>query len=237
MEKELEKSGTIIRLKQFSFAYGTKQVFDSADLTITSGRIYGIVGDNGAGKTTLFNIISGDIGVDRENQTLPDPKDVAFLHATPCFYPYMTGLEYLKIVGQCSGGKINEWNSIFELPLREYIHRYSTGMQKKLAIMGILLLEKKIIIMDEPFNGLDLKTSEVVNIIIDRLNEIGSTVLLSSHILETILRHADKVVVVKDKRLSKSFEKKQFGDLAKMIKGAFVDGIRGKVGELISPPS
>lgn len=233
MEKESRKSESIIKLKQFTFAYGTKPIFDNVNLNIEIGQIYGIVGDNGAGKTTLFNIISGNIDIDKENQILPLPKDIAFLQATPYFYPYMTGLEYLKIVGQYSEEKVNVWNSIFQLPLKEYIHNYSTGMQKKLSIMGILLLDKKIIIMDEPFNGLDLKTSEIVNIIIERLKETGSTILLSSHILETILHHADKVILVKDKQLSQSFDRSQFGDLTKIIKGEFVGDIRGKVDKLI----
>lgn len=233
MEKESRKVDPIIELEQFVFAYGAKQVFNKVDLSITAGQIYGIVGDNGAGKTTLFNIISGNIDINREKQKLPFPKDIAFLQATPYFYPYMTGEEYLRIVGQYFGEKVDTWNSIFELPLKEYIHNYSTGMQKKLSIMGILILEKKIIIMDEPFNGLDLKTSEIVNIIIQRLKETGCTILLSSHILETILHHADKVVIVKDQQLSHSYHRSQFGDLIKIVKGEFVGDIRGKVDNLI----
>lgn len=164
---------------------------------------------------------------------LPPSRDIAVLQATPYFYPYMTGLEYLKIVGQYSKEKVDIWNSIFDLPLNEYVHNYSTGMQKKLSIMGVMLLEKKIIIMDEPFNGLDLKSSETVNIIIERLKETGNTILLSSHILETILHHADHVILVKDKQLSQSFDRTQFGELAKIIKGEFLGDIREKVDKLI----
>jgi len=233
MEKESKKTGTIVELKRFSFAYGSSQVFDKADLHIAEGQTYGIVGDNGAGKTTLFNIISGDLHADSANQLLPSPVDVAFLQASPYFYPYMTGLEYLRVIGQHSGAKASEWNALFGLPLKEYIHNYSTGMQKKLAVMGALLLEKKIVIMDEPFNGLDLKTSETVNIIIERLKQTGHTVLLASHILETILRHADEVVLLRDGRLSPGFKKPRFGELAKIIRGEFVGGVREEVGRLI----
>lgn len=233
MENEPKKTEPIIKLTQFTFAYGTRSIFEHVDLNIKAGQVYGIVGDNGAGKTTLFNIISGNIDIKIEGQLLPPPRDIAVLQATPYFYPYMTGLEYLKIVGQYSKEKVDIWNSIFDLPLNEYVHNYSTGMQKKLSIMGVMLLEKKIIIMDEPFNGLDLKSSETVNIIIERLKETGNTILLSSHILETILHHADHVILVKDKQLSQSFDRTQFSELARIIKGEFLGDIREKVDKLI----
>lgn len=233
MEKESRKAECLIELKNFTFAYGKKLIFENVNLTIDTAQIFGILGDNGAGKTSLFDIISRNTDINKEGQLLPQPKDIAFLQASPYFYPYMTGIEYLKIVSQYAEEKLSLWNSIFHLPLKEYIHTYSTGMQKKLSIIGMLLLDKKIIIMDEPFNGLDIKSSEILHIIMERLKETGCTILLSSHSLETIFQHADQVVLIKDKQFSKNFDRSQFGDLTRIIKGEFIGNVRGKIDKLI----
>lgn len=233
MEQEQERAETIIKIKNLDFSYGKKIVFDDLSFAVENGSVHGIVGDNGAGKTTLFKILSHNIKTDRDRHRFPGADEVAYLTAEPYFYDYMTGAEYLQIVGQEHTQRVAEWNSIFTLPLKEYVHNYSTGMKKKLAIIGVLLLDNPIVIMDEPFNGLDFKSTEILNIIIERLKEAGRTVLLSSHVLETLVRNSDKISMLKDGKINRTFEKSEFGDLQVLIHEQLKGGLREIIQQLI----
>lgn len=233
MEKKQEATRAAIKLVNLSFSYTDRVIFKELNIAIHWGRIYGFIGDNGVGKTTLFNIISGTLGIDKLGQSLPFAGDISYLQSNNFFYPYLTGLEYLKIVGQFHKEKIKLWNKLFELPLQHYIHDYSTGMKKKLAILGVLLLEKRIVILDEPFNGLDIKTCELLHVIIERLKEIGCTILLSSHILETIFSHADEIILIQNGGFLKVYDTKPFNELSHMLKEKYQYDVKCLVAQLI----
>jgi len=160
-----EKNKTYIemlKIKNLSKKYGSKKVLDNINLNFEIGKVCGIVGANGAGKTTLFRCIAG---LESCEGIISSPylslKDhLGYLETTPIFMSYITGWEYLKLL--CSAKKIATHNfeeqNIFDLPLNQYAETYSTGMKKKLALMGVLLRKNDIIILDEPFNGVDIQS-------------------------------------------------------------------------------
>ncbi len=229
------ENSKVIEIKNLSFAYSSKKVLNDLSLTIEEGTVHGILGDNGAGKTTLFNLLFGNLNTD--NQTLfffkEIYKEIAYLETDTFFYSYMTGSEYLSLLTQFSKADLNKWNEIFELPLKEYVHLYSTGMKKKLSILGVLLLNKRVIILDEPFNGLDIKTCEIINYIIQRLKLIGKTVILSSHILETVVNNADKISFLEFGTITKTYDKTEFVELTEFVKSKFRNNISSEIDKLL----
>lgn len=225
----------IIEIKNLSFSYPSKKVLNGLSLTIEEAAIHGILGDNGAGKTTLFNLIFSNLSF--VDQILffreEDRKNIAYLETDAFFYSYMTGSEYLKLLTSFNKADVERWNEIFELPLNEYVHSYSTGMKKKLSILGVLLLNKKIIILDEPFNGLDIKTCEVINYIIQRLKQIGKTVILSSHILETVINNADKISFLESGVITKTYDQTEFASLNDFVRSKFRNNIASEIDTLL----
>ncbi|HEY9178429.1 MAG TPA: AAA family ATPase, partial [Flavipsychrobacter sp.] len=122
--------------------------------------------------------------------------------------------EYLKILsGNVAPQQISLWNEIFQLPLEEYVHNYSTGMKKKIALLGNILLNKKILLLDEPTNGLDLETNEFFKLLIKRLREHGVTVLISSHILETLFGISDTITFLSGPGKATSYDKTEYQQL------------------------
>ena len=224
----------ILTLTNLSFSYGSKLVLTNLNLSIDHATIHGILGDNGAGKTTLFNLIFDNTNVNNHIQYHQDIiKEISYLETDTFFYSYMTGFEYLKLITQFNKQEIDMWNEIFELPLKEYVHTYSTGMKKKLSLLGVLLLNKKLIILDEPFNGLDLKTCEIINYIIQRLKNLGKTIILSSHILETVINNADKISFLENGSIYKTYIKTEFEDLNVFVKSRFRDNVVSSINKLM----
>lgn len=162
----------MIQLQQLSKSYGRKEVLNALNLEFTAGRVHGIVGVNGAGKTTLFRCIAGlekhlgKVTADRE----PLKNHLGFLPTDPYFFPKLTGREYLILHANARRQKITnlDQQNIFDLPLDEYAAHYSTGMQKKLALLAILLSPNQYYILDEPFNGVDIQSNLLITAIIKR---------------------------------------------------------------------
>jgi ABC-2 type transport system ATP-binding protein len=223
-----------IAIVNHSFSYGAKQALNNVTLSIKENSIHGILGSNGAGKTTLFNNIfhnqqfSHTIHVNGHCQ-----KSIAYLESELFFYAYMTGNEYLQIISKSNNEHISKWNDLFDLPLHDYVTSYSTGMKKKLALLGILLLQKQIIILDEPFNGLDFMSSETVNHVIQRLKKINKTVILSSHILETLTNNSDRISILENGSVLKTFEKEDFDKLDKLVSEKYRSNIENVVDALL----
>lgn len=233
MEQNQTRNKKIISLKNFSFSYGDKLIFDNINFDIEEGKTYGIVGRNGAGKTTLLNILHGLQKIDESNQLLHPFNEITYIQTTPYFYPYMKGGEYLSIINQKNSSQITEWNNIFQLPLDKYIHEYSTGMQKKLSILGGLSLRNKIIILDEPTNGLDLESTEMIHVLIDAMKKKNYTILLTSHILETILKHADVIYYINLQQSIEEFQKEKFSKLESVIKKEIFDNTAETIKKLL----
>lgn len=210
----------MISIKNLSVSYGKKEILHNLNLNLKNAEIHGIVGLNGSGKTTLLNTIFGlkraNTGkITFKNETI-SKKHIAYLETQNFFYSNITALEYLSLF-QNPNFDIQAWNKLFELPLNDLIEGFSTGMKKKLAILGILKLDKEILILDEPFNGLDLETARIIRLIIFKLKEQGKTIILTSHILETLTNSCDTISYLKNGKVEFSRTKEDFDTIEKAI--------------------
>lgn len=229
---------TAVELKGFSFSYGMHPVLQDFSLRVAAGSVHGIVGPNGTGKTTLFNAIFQHHKYPEISVSAGLEKEIAYLQTDTYFYLYMTGLEYLQILsGRKSREQINRWNQLFDLPLPEYIHHYSTGMKKKVALLGLILLDKKILLLDEPTNGLDLDSCEVVYLILERLRAAGKTILISSHIYETLTQSCDRITLMQGAAAPETFERPAFDELGRRIKSGYQQKFRGVLDVLLPETS
>lgn len=214
----------MIELKNLCLAYGSHLVVDELTVTWTVPGIHGIAGLNGAGKTTLFNAVAGYkkpvSGSLHFGQRTLLKEDVFFLETSPYFYPNITGNEYLSLFSQTrinfDGKQLSE---VFQLPLDDLVDHYSTGMKKKLAILAMLKKDKPIYLLDEPFNGLDLESNHVLEVLLTLLKERGKTILISSHILDPLLRICDDIHLLKGGRLEQNFSKENFENVEQALFG------------------
>lgn len=205
----------MLEIKHLTFAYGEHVVLDDLDLQVQTGSIHGILGVNGAGKTSLFKCLYGlqspQAGTILRERVPLNFRQIAFLETSNYFYSYITGREYLQLCAATSGNfSISDWNRIFKLPMDHLVDTYSTGMKKQLAFLGILAQERPILILDEPFNGLDLESNEKLSIIIQELRKKGKTILIASHILETLTRNCDRISHLSDGRIRTTYEAVDF---------------------------
>jgi len=212
----------MIEIKQLNKSYGNHQVLFDIQARFEPGRVYGIVGENGAGKTTLFNCLLGLETYDGivESKLKPLKDHLGWLPTESYFFPYMTGLEYIQLM--CNARKTALKNpdqkNIFDLPLGSFAEHYSTGMKKKLALMGILLQPNEVYILDEPFNGVDIQSNILITEIILRLKSRGKTVLISSHIFSTLRDTCDEILLLQQGRITKVVDKAAFDQLEQEMK-------------------
>lgn len=200
------------------------------NISFEPSKVYGIVGQNGAGKTTLFRCMAGlekyegRISCDRGR--LKD--QLGFLMTEPYFFSKITGAEYIRLMSDARGikpGDLQQKN-IFNLPLNQYASTYSTGMKKKLALTAILLQDNQYFILDEPFNGVDIQSNMLITEIIHALRVKGKTVILSSHIFQTLSESCDEICLIEEGRIEKKTGKEQFSELElKMKHSSRTDGI------------
>lgn len=212
----------MISIENLSKSYGSKIVLEKINLNFLKGKVYGIVGENGAGKTTLFNCIAGlekHEGIVKYEFGLLK-NHLGYLQTEPYFFPKITGNEYIKLL--CNARNISSTDlgerNIFDLPLDEYAVKYSTGMKKKLALTALLLQENKVIILDEPFNGVDIQSNIIIIEIIQKLKEMGKSIIISSHIFSTLSDTCDEIMLLKNGRIIQSVLKDQFSVLENEMK-------------------
>ena len=212
----------MISIENLKVSYGENNVLNNLSLTIPSSSIHGLVGLNGSGKTTLLNTLyglkekqSGSISYD----SLPITKNkIAYLESSNYFYPYITGKEYLRMFQtQNLSFNIDKWNELFELPLNKLVEDYSSGMRKKLALMGILSLNREILVLDEPFNGVDLETVHKIKSLLIKLKESNKTIIITSHILESLISLCDLLSYLNNGVIQFSKERKDFSSVEKEI--------------------
>jgi len=211
----------MITIEKLCISYGTNNnVIDELSLSIKKGLIHGIVGLNGAGKTSLFNAVFGLIKIKSGSIQIDNQKtnkhSIAFLPTENFFYTNITGIEYLNLFKN-QNFDIGQWNKLFTLPLESIIDGYSSGMKKKLALLGVLKQEKPIMILDEPFNGVDIETARIIRLILLRLKENGKTILISSHIIETLTNLCDFIHYLEKGVIKQSIDKKDFFDFENRI--------------------
>lgn len=213
----------MLRIEHLSKVYGEKKAVDDLSLHILPGEIYGFIGHNGAGKTTtikaccgILQYDSGEIYVDgislKENPLLCKSK-LAYIPDNPDLYEFMTGIQFLNFVADIFGvsgavrqEKIRKYGDAFDLTkdLSQTISSYSHGMKQKLAIISALIHEPRLIIMDEPFVGLDPKASHLLKGMMREICDEGGAIFFSTHVLEVAEKLCDKVAIIKGGKLIQS---------------------------------
>lgn len=217
----------MITTHNLSKTFGSKQVLKGINLSFEKGKVYGIVGENGAGKTTLFRCIAGfePFSGKIESDYKPLKNHLGFLQTNPVFMSRITGWEYLKLV--TIARKIKEDNfeeqNIFDLPLGQYVDNYSTGMKKKIALMGTLLQVNDVFILDEPFNGVDIQSNIIISNLIEKLKKNNKTVLISSHIFSTLSDNCDEIHLLKNGNIAKSVGPEGFDTLNNTMKSSILN--------------
>ncbi|MEM8897659.1 MAG: ATP-binding cassette domain-containing protein [Bacteroidota bacterium] len=212
----------MISISQLTKYYGLKPVLKGINMDLEKGKIYGIIGKNGAGKTTLFDCISG---ISSYKGSITSELDgvrshTGYLQTVPYFMPFLTGKEYLQLLCQARGLTEVEFDrqNIFNLPLQQFATTYSTGMQKKLAFLGILLQQNEFFLLDEPFNGVDIQSNLLISEILKMLRDKGKTLLISSHIFSSISELADEILLLEEGIISRRISKESFNNLHEELK-------------------
>lgn len=210
----------MLKIEHLTKEYGDKKAVDDLSLEIESGEIYGFIGHNGAGKTTTLKSVvgilkfdAGEIYIDGESvQAAPlvCKKKIAYIPDNPDLYEFMSGIKYLNFIADVYGvgadqrqEKIRKYADLFEITadLAQPIAAYSHGMKQKLAIISAWLHDPKLIIMDEPFVGLDLKAAHILKGMMRELCDEGGAIFFSTHVLEVAEKLCDKVAIIKGGKL------------------------------------
>ncbi len=212
----------MLKIENLTKTYGNKKAVDDLSLHIEPGEIYGFIGHNGAGKTTtlksccgILQYDSGEIFVDgvsmKENPLVCKSK-IAYIPDNPDLYDFMTGIQFLNFTADIFGvgaderqELIHKYADAFEITadLAQPISAYSHGMKQKLAIISALIHSPKLIIMDEPFVGLDPKASHLLKQIMREMCDKGGAIFFSTHVLEVAEKLCDKIAIIKNGRLIK----------------------------------
>ena len=213
----------MLKIDHFTKTYGEKKAVDDLTLHIRQGEIYGFNGHNGAGKTTTLKSVagimqfdSGEILIDGtsiQKDPIGCKKKMAYIPDNPDLYEFMTGMQYLNFVGDIFAipadrrkQRIQELADTFELTgdLNQPISAYSHGMKQKLAIISAWIHEPKLILMDEPFVGLDPKASHILKGMMREVCNQGGAIFFSTHVLEVAEKLCDKVAIIKGGKLIRS---------------------------------
>ena len=213
----------MLRIEHLTKQYGDKKAVDDLSLHIQPGEIYGFIGHNGAGKTTTIKSCCGILqydggeifidGVSVKKDPLLCKSKLAYIPDNPDLYEFMTGIQYLNFIADIFGvsasdrqQRIHRYAEEFELTgdLAQPVSAYSHGMKQKLAVISALIHEPKLVIMDEPFVGLDPKASHLLKALMREICDRGGAIFFSTHVLEVAEKLCDKVAIIKGGRLIKS---------------------------------
>ncbi len=213
----------MLRIEQLTKKYGDKRAVDNLSLHIQKGEIYGFIGHNGAGKTTtikscagILNFEEGEIYVDGIS-VLENPIEVkrriAYIPDSPEIYEFLSGIKYLNFIADIYRVTENERNTlikkyseIFELTqdLAKPISEYSHGMKQKLVVIGALIHKPSLMMLDEPFVGLDPKSTHALKLIMREICDAGGAIFFSTHILEVAEKLCDKIAIIRNGKLIES---------------------------------
>lgn len=213
----------LIEIRNLTKSFGSKKAVDDLSIAIQAGEIYGFIGHNGAGKTTTLKSLVGILQFD-EGEILIDgcsiqkdpiacKKKIAYIPDNPDLYDFMTGIKYLNFIADIyqmeeavRNERIQKYADLFEITedLGQAIAAYSHGMKQKLAIIAAWIHEPKIIIMDEPFVGLDPKASHLLKGMMREVCDKGGAIFFSTHVLEVAEKLCDKVAIIKGGQLIRS---------------------------------
>ena len=213
----------MLEINGLSKSYGSHKAVDNLSMRIANGEIHGFIGHNGAGKTTTLRSIAGIMqfeegtitidGHSIKEEPLACKKIMAYIPDNPDLYEFMSGIQYLNFIADIFGvdektrdEKIHRYTDLFEITnvLDDAISSYSHGMKQKLAIVSAWIHEPKLILMDEPFVGLDPKASHILKQMMREFCDQGNAILFSTHVLEVAEKLCDRVAIIKDGKLIRS---------------------------------
>ena len=213
----------MLRIENVTKIYGDKKAVDQLSLHIQPGELYAFIGHNGAGKTTTIKACCGILqfdegeiyidGVSIKEDPLACKKKIAYIPDNPDLYDFMSGIQFLNFVAdvfevpaKVRQERIRRYTDMLELTgdLAQPISAYSHGMKQKLAIISALIHEPKLLIMDEPFVGLDPKASHLLKQLMRQICDQGGAIFFSTHVLEVAEKLCDKVAIIKDGKLIRS---------------------------------
>ena len=213
----------MLEINGLSKSYGSHKAVDNLSMRIANGEIHGFIGHNGAGKTTTLRSIAGIMqfeegtitidGHSIKEEPLACKKIMAYIPDNPDLYEFMTGIQYLNFIADIfdvdvsvRDQRIHRYTDLFEITsvLDDTISSYSHGMKQKLAIVSAWIHEPKLILMDEPFVGLDPKASHILKQMMREFCDQGNAILFSTHVLEVAEKLCDRVAIIKDGKLIRS---------------------------------
>ena len=213
----------MLRIENLTKTYGAQKAVDDLSLHIRPGEIYGFIGHNGAGKTTTLKSVVGILNFDKgeiyingssiKTNPVECKRLIAYIPDNPDLYDFMSGIKYLNFIADIYGvspderqEKIRKYADAFELTkdLAQPISSYSHGMKQKLAVISAWIHSPRLIIMDEPFVGLDPKAAFTLKEMMHELCDNGGAIFFSTHVLEVAEKLCDKIAIIKQGRLFKS---------------------------------
>lgn len=213
----------MLRIENLTKTYGEKRAVDNLSLRIAPGEIYGFIGHNGAGKTTTLKAVVGILQFDKgevfikgesiRKNPLACKQKIAYIPDNPDLYEFMTGIKFLNFIADIFGvteekrqERIRKYADLFEMTenLAQPIASYSHGMKQKLAIISAWIHEPKLIIMDEPFVGLDPKAAHILKQMMREICDEGGAIFFSTHVLEVAEKLCDKVAIIRNGQLIQS---------------------------------
>lgn len=213
----------MLKIENLTKIYGDKKAVDNLSLHIQPGEIYGFIGHNGAGKTTTLKSVAGILSFDSgeiyiggmsiKDDPLGCKKKIAYIPDNPDLYEFMTGIRYLNFISDIFGispeerkEQIHKYAAAFSIEgdLAQPISAYSHGMKQKLALISALIHSPKLVLMDEPFVGLDPMAAHILKGYMRDICNGGGAIFFSTHVLEVAEKLCDKVAIIKDGRLIKS---------------------------------
>ncbi len=213
----------MLRIENLTKTYGEKRAVDNLSLHIAPGEIYGFIGHNGAGKTTTLKAVVGILQFDKgevfikgesiRKNPLACKQKIAYIPDNPDLYEFMTGIKFLNFIADIFGvpeekrqERIHKYADLFEMTenLAQPIASYSHGMKQKLAIISAWIHEPKLIIMDEPFVGLDPKAAHILKQMMREICDEGGAIFFSTHVLEVAEKLCDKVAIIRKGQLIQS---------------------------------
>ena len=213
----------MLNIQHLTKVYGGKKAVDDLTLHIAPGEIYGFIGHNGAGKTTTLKSVAGILqydsgsitvdGMDLAAEPIACKARMAYIPDNPDLYDFMTGTKFLNFIADVFGvsaadrqERVRRYGDLFELTgdLDQPIAAYSHGMKQKLAIIAAWLHQPRLILMDEPFVGLDPKAAHLLKGMMREACDAGCAIFFSTHVLEVAEKLCDKVAIIKGGRLIRS---------------------------------
>jgi len=224
----------MLRVEELSLHYGGQRVLNNVSFSFEQGRITGLLGPNGAGKSSIFKVLAGlvrpDSGVVSKNgERLDDISDLrkscSYMIDSPAFYPYLSGRQNLQLICKILGRE-KDLEKLMRLvgldPFsKKRVKNYSTGMKQRLAIAQTMIHDVDLLLLDEPFNGLDPNGFQDLIALLRQLNEEGMTVVVSSHLLNELEQFADAFILLHDGSIALDISKQDLLKLKKKVSFVF----------------